>query len=269
MVNEILGLKDYMASTPTKTDKRNIPTRSCGVGKNTSTTELNESLLFELVGGRRGASYTASILASVPTNSEEDEESTAGRSKSGPNKIDTARQMFQSLINRPDATRQAIIQQFEQKINVTHSTAVSYYERLAKEAGLTGKDGDQDIGAGGGSDENDMVASVGDSTTMVDVGGSEEGDDPDAEEDDDDRTGVIRTVANAHLIYKQQTETGAFDELWIYNIGRGKDELDTKRDILAGTDIPPMKTKSPDGSQTFTITTIGNAQYLHITGLPN
>lgn len=270
MANELIGLKDYIASNPPKKSKRNKPKRVYGLdqsGGPADVSGLNESLLLELLGGGQGA-FTASILASVPNQKEEEEEPSAGRGKGGPNKIDSARQLFQALINRPDASRQAIIQQFEQKINVTHSTAVSYYERLAKEAGLTGKDGDQDIGAGGGMGDDDMVAVGGDDEAMSDEG-LDVGDGEDEDVEDEDRTGVIRTVANAHLIYKQQTETGSFEELWIYNIGKGKDDLDIKQDILAGTDIPPMKTKSPDGSQTFTITTIGNAQYLHVKGLQN
>lgn len=276
MVNEKMGLKSYIAGVDAtalsearkKKNKKKKSNRVYGLdasGGPADTSTLGESFLCELLAGNPSA-YTASILASVPNQKEEEEEPSAGRNKGGPNKIDMARQMFQALINRPDSTRQNIIQQFEQKINVTHSTAVSYYERLAKEAGLTGSDGDQDIGDGGGMGEDDMVAGGGSDELTPDAE-IELGDD--IEEEDNDRTGIIRTVDNAHLIYKQQTETGSFEELWIYNIGKGNNELDVKRDILAGTDIPPKKTKSPDGSQSFTITTLGNAQYLHIKGLQN
>lgn len=277
MANEKMGLKNYIDDVDAKSlsearKKKNKKSKSNRVygldqsGGPADTSTLGESILLELMAGNSSA-YTASILATVPNQKEEEEEPSAGRNKKGPNKIDMARQMFQALINRPDATRQNIIQQFEQKINVTHSTAVSYYERLAKEAGLTGSDGEQDIGAGGGMGDDGMVAGGGAAELTPDAE-VEIGDE--MEDDDDvDRTGVIRTVANAHLIYKQQTETGSFDELWIYNIGKGNDELDIKRDILAGTDIPPKKTKSPDGSQTFTLTTMGNAQYLHLKGLQN
>lgn len=262
MAKVLSGLSNYLAA--------NLPKKSnTARGSNQNTTPaLTESLLLELMGGGLSA-HTAMVLSSVPNQKEEEEEIGASRGKSGPNKIDTARQLFQALINRPDASRQDIIQQFEQKINVTHSTAVSYYERLAKEAGLTGKDGDQDVGAGGGGMGDDGMTAGGaggELTPGVDVG---DGEDVEDDVEDEDRTGVIRTVANAHLIYKQQTETGSFEELWIYNIGKGKNDLDVKRDILAGTDIPPTKTTSPDGSQTFSITTMGNAQYLHVTGLQN
>ena len=90
------------------------------------------------------------------------------------------------------------------------------------------------------------------------------------DEGDPDRQGVIRTVPNAHLVYKRQTEEGTYDELWIYNTGADmKDELEIRRHILAGTDIPTNRTKSDDGTQIYTLTSMGNAQYLHIRGLPN
>ena len=289
MANEKLCLKDYikcvddktLSKTRKKMNKKSPTNRVYGLdqsGGPADTSALGESMLFELLAGGQGA-FTATVLASVPNQREEEEEfnlqkknkqqsksASAPAGGKAPNKIDTARQLFQALINRPDSSRQNIIQQFEQKINVTHSTAVSYYERLAKEAGLTGKDGNQDVGGGGGMGEEDMVADGG-SAELTPNAEIELGDE--IEDENVEREGVIRTVANAHLIYKQQTETGSFDELWIYNTGKGNDELDIKRDILAGTDIPPKKTKSPDGSQTFTITTMGNAQYLHLTGLVN
>jgi hypothetical protein len=83
------------------------------------------------------------------------------------------------------------------------------------------------------------------------------------------RQGLIRTIKNAHLVYKRQTPDGTYNELWIYNIGNGKfrDELVIRRAILAGTDIPPNKTKSPDGTQEYEVWTIGNAQLVQITGL--
>ena len=90
------------------------------------------------------------------------------------------------------------------------------------------------------------------------------------DEGDMDRQGVIRTAPNAHLIYKRQNEEGNYDELWIYNTGADmKDELEIRRNILAGTDIPTSRTKSDDGTQIYTLASMGNAQYLQIRGLPN
>jgi hypothetical protein len=96
-------------------------------------------------------------------------------------------------------------------------------------------------------------------------------DDQELEEPEDpNRAGFIRVVQNAHLIYKRQAENGTFEELWIYNLHDDtNDELEIRRDILAGTDIPPQKTKSPDGVQSYTSTTMGNAQMIKISGLPN
>ena len=87
--------------------------------------------------------------------------------------------------------------------------------------------------------------------------------------EDPDKQGVIRTVKGAHLVYKRQTEDGTYEELWIYNSGTMRDELDVRKAILAGTDIPTDKTSSPDGSQEYEIWSSGNAEILQIKGLPN
>lgn len=87
--------------------------------------------------------------------------------------------------------------------------------------------------------------------------------------EDPNRQGLIRAVKNAHLVYKRETEEGTFEELWIYNVADFRSEINTKKAILAGTDIPPNKTRSPDGSQTYTTWAAGNAEMLLIRGLPN
>jgi len=92
---------------------------------------------------------------------------------------------------------------------------------------------------------------------------------PEPSSRDPNRQGIIRTVKNAHLVYKRQDSTGGYEELWIYNIQQFSDEMDIRKDILSGTDIPPGETVSKDGSQTFDLWTIGNAQLLQIKGLPN
>ena len=71
-------------------------------------------------------------------------------------------------------------------------------------------------------------------------------------------------------MYKRQDEEGTYEELWMYHIGEElKDELNVRRSILAGTDIPQGKKKSKDNAQTFELWSSGNVQFLHITGLPN
>lgn len=86
---------------------------------------------------------------------------------------------------------------------------------------------------------------------------------------DPNKQGLIRTVPNAHLVYKRVCEDGTFEELWMYNVGKLQDELDIRKKILAGTDIPVNKRASPDGKQKYDIWSAGNAELLHIMGLPN
>lgn len=89
------------------------------------------------------------------------------------------------------------------------------------------------------------------------------------DEDNPDFQGEIRTVRGANLVFKRKSEDGNFEELWIYNVGKDiKRETQIRRAILAGTDIDPGAQESKDGSQVADTTTVGNVQFLHITGLP-
>lgn len=278
MANEKLCFKDYvscidnklLSKTRKRMNKKSYKGRYYGGVEGDQSgapaPSVSESLISEILNAALPQTFTANVLQNTPNVGEEEQEVTT-------KKIDVARQLFQALIARSDMSRQAIIQQFVDKIGVTQSTAVSYYERLAKEAGLTAKD----------TDKKDMITPTGvgsvpsptsssnpverlPSNTNIDL----ELDDKVGEPVDVERAGVIRTVPNAHLIYKQQSEDGTFEELWIYNTGNEfKDELKIRREILAGTDIPPKKTKSPDGSQSYMLTSLGNAQFVHIKGLPN
>lgn len=87
--------------------------------------------------------------------------------------------------------------------------------------------------------------------------------------EDPDRQGLVRKVKGAHLVYKRQIEDGTYEELWIYNSGNMRDELDIRKAVLAGTDIPTTKTSSPDGTQKYELWSAGNAEMLQIQGLPN
>jgi hypothetical protein len=195
----------------------------------------------------------------------------------GPSKIDRARSMMKSLITDEDFDRQEVLQNLMAALDVTESTAISYFQRIAKEMGLT------NLGDGGGDGGNKRGEIEGDGMTASDQEPmddttpqqsnfdnelpEEEVDIP--ESDDPNRQGVIRVVANAHLVYKRQNEEGTFDELWIYNTEKGmKSDLEVRRDILAGTDIAPKKTRSDDGTQQYRLQNMGNAQLLHILGLP-
>ena len=86
--------------------------------------------------------------------------------------------------------------------------------------------------------------------------------------DDPNKQGVIRTVPGARLVFKKDTGDG-FEELWIYNIGEIKDDFELRKAILAGTDIEYPSKTSEDGTQQYTTWAAGNAELLHITGLPN
>lgn len=91
----------------------------------------------------------------------------------------------------------------------------------------------------------------------------------DAAIQDPDRQGLIRTVKGAHLVYKRETEDGTFEELWVYNSNDMRQESETKRAILSGTDIPPNKLTSPDGSQSFELWASGNVEMMIVRGLPS
>ena len=84
------------------------------------------------------------------------------------------------------------------------------------------------------------------------------------------RQGLIRVVKNAHLIYKRKDKTGTFEELWLYHIKENmKTDYVTRNAILAGTDIEKNHTTSEDGLQSYELWSIGNIQFLHLTGLPS
>ena len=88
------------------------------------------------------------------------------------------------------------------------------------------------------------------------------------EEQDDNFQGLIRTVRGACLVYKRKTDDGTYDELWIYNVGDNvKTETRIRNGILSGTDINPNTHMSDDQTQKSKTTTIGNVQYLLISGL--
>lgn len=90
------------------------------------------------------------------------------------------------------------------------------------------------------------------------------------QEQDPDFQGVIRTVTGACLVFKRKGEEGTYDELWMYNVGKNmRTEAKIRRSILSGTDIDIQDVSSEDGTQKCVTSTIGNVQYLKITGLPN
>ena len=83
---------------------------------------------------------------------------------------------------------------------------------------------------------------------------------------DPNRHGLIRTIKDAHLIYKRENDTSRFDELWMYKIKSGViyQDIDIKTDILSGTDIPMNNVASEDGEQTYDIWYSGDIVFLKI-----
>lgn len=126
-----------------------------------------------------------------------------------------------------------------------------------------------------GTGEFDLDSDADIDDTMPEDGETDPEADPDMDGmvnqavEDPDHQGLIRAVKNAHLIYKRKAEDGTFEELWIYNISSLRDEFTVRKAILAGTDIPVAKTRSPDGQQTYSLWSAGNAEMMHIEGLPN
>lgn len=83
--------------------------------------------------------------------------------------------------------------------------------------------------------------------------------------------GVVRSVKGAYLVSKIQQPDETYTEVWIFNVG-GKnhdDEANIRKGIVAGTDIDPTKNFSEDGTQEAYLTTLGNVQYMTLTGLPD
>lgn len=203
----------------------------------------------------------------------EQEEDVAEEDEAGDDtQFANAGKMFQTLVNQK-MNRAKIIASFEKNLGVTNSTAVSYYQRLAKNAGLTNSgertmdQQPQGLGAPAGFEDPNAIAPADAQGAQLpqetNISGIEVPNDP-------NRQGLIRTVKGAHLVYKRKNEEGTFDELWVFNTGGDmENSLKVRRDILAGTDIPPRATKSQNGAQTYTLKTLGNGQILHIKGLPN
>jgi len=294
MVAEKITLKDFIEKKQPKTPKETKPKkRKGGLADSWYTSGapngdsgaaagggggLGESLILELLAGVTPSSYTANALTSValgknrndkdagmttyPSAEPAEEEAEAQTSK-----VDVARRLFHALVDKPDASRADIINRFMKEVGVTNSTAVSYYTRFMKESGRSADETPDVLGQGPGMDRDEEV----DGQPPGDESGTPA--EPDVEMEDPidpDRAGVIRVVKNAHLIFKRQSEDGTYEELWVFNIHDStNDDLDIRRDILAGTDIPVKKTKSPDGKQSYSIITMGNAQMVKVSGLPN
>lgn len=169
-----------------------------------------------------------------------------------------------------NAERADIIQRFMDELQMTENAAKTYYQKINSGEWVREDFVDEDEAE---NDEQPSEDEEGDVTQQPDEETSDEGELNDLQDDepeDPDRQGLIRTVKDAHLVYKRQAEDGSYEELWTYNIDKDvRNELKIRRDILAGTDISPNKRMSDDGSQQYDLWTVGNVQMLHVEGLPN
>jgi len=91
---------------------------------------------------------------------------------------------------------------------------------------------------------------------------------------DPDRQGSIRTIPDAHLVYKRKNDHNLYDELWIYKQNQHDSwTMKTYDVIIAGSDIPKGSTSSPDNTQTVERWEVGDPTntlvFVHIKGLPN
>jgi len=156
------------------------------------------------------------------------------------------------------------------KLTSVLSEAIAGYKKLSNPQDEATDEVDLDVPA---DDEVDLDAEGGDNEVDLDLDGEDDtgimADIGDEAEADPDRQGLIRTVPKAHLIYKREQNDGTFEELWIYNIGDIRNDMATKKAILAGTDIPTNRTRSEDGEQECSVWSVGNAELLLIKGLSN
>jgi hypothetical protein len=117
---------------------------------------------------------------------------------------------------------------------------------------------------------NDLNKQSDDSYNDSDDQNQSEDNDDEEDEGDPDRQGVIRTIKDAHLIYKRKDGDGTFTELWEYDISKGtKDEFRIRSAILNGTDIDHKTSTSPDNKQQYTLWNSNTRQMMQISGLPN
>ena len=215
------------------------------------------NLLQELRSGAIGT-LSSDVLSNLPAHHGTEQESQAGVSKKN-----KARNLFKIMIQRKGMQRDEIVKAFQQKIGTTESTAITYFEKFAKEFGFKPEEKDSDSGMSASPDDSLSSSSPADDVELkIDL------DDEDLM-DEEPREAVIRTVPNAHLVFKRADANGTYTELWIYNVNKAiKDSLVIQRNILAGTEIPANKTKSEDNSQSYKLITMGNAQMMLIKGLP-
>lgn len=285
---DYLKCKDDKLQTKTrkKMNKKSHKGRYYGGLSQPSLTDLDAGNVGGISGnsGGVGESYTydeshkrhvPKIRFSNYINSEEDEENISGMSyeeDQEESKKDQARRMYQTLLNS-GYSRNQIIAEFKNRLGLTIETAEAYHDRIAREFGGRPDEGPSQMAPGAQGMPGvpgQMGGEMGQGVAGTEEALPEEEPKPEIQEwDDPNRQGEIRTVDGAHLVYKRQTDDGTFEELWVFKSGdKFVDEINIRRDILAGTDIPVDKTQSDDGSQTSELWSVGNVQLMLVSGLP-
>lgn len=194
------------------------------------------------------------------------------------NKKDEARRMIKPMIIRGTYNQEDIEKRMIQRLGIKPATADTYYHMIVKELNLEDRsvededelpEEDDESGFDEGEPDSEMLPDLEFDDDGVMVGDAELEDNEYAIQDNPERRGIVRRVDNAHLVYKRMNDSGTFDELWIFNTSDNmSDSLEIKRAILAATDIPPRQTTSEDGIQRYTMTTMGDVQFMEINNLP-
>ena len=195
------------------------------------------------------------------------------------NKKDDARRMIKPMIIRGTYSQEDMEKKMMQRLNIKPATADTYYHMIVKELNLDDDTQEEEDDDGIGEEDDLEVEEEPDSTLIPDIEFDDDGqivsgldnleDGQFASDGNPNKRGVLRIIKDAHLVYKRQNDAGLFDELWIFNSKDNmKDSLTIKRDILSATDIPYRQTKSEDGSQEYSMYTMGDVQFLEIKGLP-
>jgi hypothetical protein len=96
-------------------------------------------------------------------------------------------------------------------------------------------------------------------------------DDGELQEPEDSKyEGIVRTIKGAYLVSKKKQPDETYTEVWMYNIGKKfETEANIRKSILSGTDIDPIRNASEDDSQEASITSVGNVQFMTLTGIPD
>ena len=108
-------------------------------------------------------------------------------------------------------------------------------------------------------------------SSSMDAPDNDEFDDLDPDTEEAPRyDGIVRAIKGTYLVSKKEQPDETYTEVWVYNVGdEFEDEANIRKSILSATDIDPTKNFSEDGSQEAVMKTVGNVQFLTLSGLPD